>query len=299
MTAIEHVVSAKTAAGPHRERGKGVAAHIAVLLTPAGLLLGTIAICAAATLRMSFGIKNDEWGSWTTANYTGAMDPIYLRIFANTVVLAAASAVLAAALAFPVALVLARTSSAALRRVVLTCVMLPTLVSLLVQGYGWILILGPNGILNSLIRTISGAGQATTLLFSNTGVLLGLVQTSLPLAVLPTVGALEKIPIDIEEAAGVLGASRASVYRHIILPLAWPGLFTGMLLVFAFNIGAFAVPLLIGGLKVTTAALIIRDQMGVLLNWPLGSALSVLLMGITFAVLLLRRLLVPSFGRRA
>ena len=108
----------------------------------------------------------------------------------------------------------------------------------------------------------------------HSGVLLGLVQTTIPLAVLPIAAALGSIPIALEEAASVLGASRLRVYRTIILPLAWPGIAAGSVLVFGFNPGAFVVPLLLGGLKVTTIAVLIRNEMGPLLNWPLGAALA-------------------------
>ena len=271
--------------------------YASILITPAGVLIGLVLLCAAAVLRISFGTKNAEWTAWTVANWITLVEPLYLRVFAKTLGLAAASSILAVTVAFPVAVYMARTRSAALRRTILICVMLPMLVSLLVQSYGWIVILGPNGILNTVVGSLVDMAEPISLLFNDIGVLLGLVQTSLPLAVLPIASALRTIPPEVEEAASVLGASRATVYRTIILPLAWPGVVAAGLLVFAFNAGAFAVPLLIGGLKVTTAALLIRDEMGTLLNWPFGSVLSVVLMMITMAILLVRALLVSGRGQ--
>ncbi|TIS86010.1 ABC transporter permease [Mesorhizobium sp.] len=271
--------------------------YASVLIAPAGMLIGLVLLCAAAVLRISFGSKNAEWIAWTVESWIALFEPIYLRVFAKTLGLAAASSILAVVVAFPVAVYMARTRSAALRRTVLICVMLPMLVSLLVQSYGWIVILGPNGILNSVFSRLVDMTEPISLLFNDTGVLLGLVQTSLPLAVLPIASALRTISPEVEEAASVLGASRPAVYRTIILPLAWPGIVAGGLLVFAFNAGAFAVPLLIGGLKVTTAALLIRDEMGTLLNWPFGSVLSVVLMLITMAILFARRMLVSGRGQ--
>lgn len=267
-----------------------------LLFLPAAFFLVLVVVCALAVIRMSLGERNTEWTAWTLTNYAGLFEGFYLAIFAKTLTLAGASAVLAVMLGLPVALFLARTRSPALRHGVLMAVMLPMVINLIVQSYGWMVVLGPGGALNTLLAPLTGDRETTALLFNETGVLLGLVQTSLPLAVLPMASALAAIPRDLEEAANVLGASRPVVYTHIILPIAWPGIMAGALLVFAFNAGAFAVPLLLGGLKVTTVGLLIRDEMGTLLNWPLGSALSVVLMAIAMSIVALRRLVTGTRG---
>jgi putative spermidine/putrescine transport system permease protein len=102
-----------------------------------------------------------------------------------------------------------------------------------------------------------------------------------------------------EEAASVLGASRLQTYRDIILPLSRPGFTAGFILVFGFNVGAFVVPLLLGGVKVRTVAMVIRDQMGPLLNWPLGSALSVILICLATGVQMAHRLVFTTAERGA
>jgi putative spermidine/putrescine transport system permease protein len=262
----------------------------AALLLPAGLLIGLLLLCSASVLRMSLGERNAEWNGWSLASYVALLDGRYLRIVADTIWLAFLSAIITTAISLPIALAMTRTPSALARRAVLICVMLPMVVSLLVQSFGWMAILGPEGLLNLAAGVLTGQERSFSLLFNRTGVLLGLVQTTMPLAVLPIAASLGTIPIQLEEAAGVLGANRPSVYRHIILPLAWPGIAAGAILVFGFNTGAFVVPLLLGGLKVTTIAVVIRDQMGPLLNWPLGAALSVVLVVLALAVQALNRL---------
>lgn len=244
---------------------------------------------------MSFGEKHAEWSGWSLTNYAAIFEPFYLRILAVTLWYALLSAVITTVISFPLALYMARTHSEARRRIVLICIMLPMLVSLLVQSYGWMAILGPEGLLNRVAGPLLGAERPFALLFNGTGVMLGLIQTTIPLAVLPMVSSLRAIPPSLEEAAGVLGAPRWKVYRDIIIPIAWPGIAAGSLLVFGFNTGAFVVPLLLGGLKVTTIALAISDQMGTLLNWPMGSALSVMLIVVALATQSAYRLL----GRRA
>jgi putative spermidine/putrescine transport system permease protein len=267
----------------------------AALLLPAGVLIGLLLFCSLAVFRMSFGARNAEWSGWSLTSYAALLDGRYLRIVLDTIWLAFLSAILTTLISFPMALYMARTPSALTRRAVLICVMLPMLISLLVQSFGWMAILGPDGLLNQAARIVTGQERSFSLLFNRTGVLLGLIQTTVPLAVLPIAASLGTIPIQLEEAAGVLGAGRLCVYRYIILPLAWPGIAAGAILVFGFNTGAFVVPLLLGGLKVTTIAVVIRDQMGPLLNWPLGAALSVVLVALALAVQALNRL--PGRGR--
>jgi putative spermidine/putrescine transport system permease protein len=265
---------------------------IGLLLLPAGLLIGLLLVCSIAVIRMSLGEKNAEWSSWSLHAYVQLASARNIGIILDTIWMALLSAVITTIVAFPIALFMTRTASTLARRVVLISILLPMIVSLLVQSFGWMAILGPNGLLNQAVATVTGVEQAFSLLFNRTGVLLGLVQTTIPLAVLPIAAALRAIPVSLEEAADVLGANRVRTYRHIILPLAWPGMAAGAILVFGFNTGAFVVPLLLGGLKVTTIAVVIRDQMGSLFNWPLGAALSVVLVLLALGVQSLNRLVV-------
>lgn len=261
-----------------------------LLLAPAGLLIGLLGICSLLILRLSLSERGAEWSSWSLSAYAALAERYYLVIVLDTLWLALLSAVITVVVAFPIALYMTRTPSPLMRRAVLVAVMLPMVVSLLVQSFGWMAILGPEGLLNQALALMTGQQRAVSLLFNRTGVLLGLVQTTIPLAVLPTAAALAAIPIELEEAASELGASRLTAYRTIILPLAWPGIAAGCVLVFGFNTGAFVVPLLLGGLKVTTIAVLIRNEMGPSLNWPLGAALSVVLVTLALAIQALNRL---------
>ncbi|TIT04423.1 MAG: ABC transporter permease [Mesorhizobium sp.] len=268
--------------------------QIGLLLIPSGMLIGLLLVCALVVLRMSVGERDAEWTGWSLKAYVQLASARNIGIIIDTIWMALLSALITTLVAFPIALFLTRTTSTLARRVVLIAILLPMIISLLVQSFGWMAILGPNGLLNQAISAATGIERPLSLLFNRTGVLLGLVQTSIPLAVLPAAAALRSIPISLEEAANVLGANRIRTYRHIILPLAWPGMAAGAILVFGFNTGAFAVPLLLGGLKVTTIAVVIRDQMGSLSNWPLGAALSVLLILLALAVQSLNRLIVRT-----
>jgi putative spermidine/putrescine transport system permease protein len=250
------------------------------LLLPTGFFFCVLLGCSFAFLRLSFGTPGAEWTGWTLGNYAAIGHPVYLQSLGATFWLALVSAAISVLLAFPIALLMSRTTNRAVRSVLLVCVLLPMLMSVLIQSYGWIVILGPEGVVNRLLMSTGLLDRPLLFLFSGVGVLLGLVQTTIPMAVLPLASALAAIPTSLEEAAAVLGASRWRAYLHVIIPLAGPGILAASLLVFGFNTGAFVVPLLLGGLRVVTVPLHIRDQMGPLLNWPLGAALSMVLIAI-------------------
>jgi putative spermidine/putrescine transport system permease protein len=164
-------------------------------------------------------------------------------------------------------------------------ILLPLFLNLLFQSYGWLIILSPVGLLNQLLMYVGITDHPVLFLFNETGVLIGLVQTSFPLAVLPMASSLRTIPTSLEEAAMTLGANRWVVLRRIILPLSLPGIIGGSLLVFAFNTSAFVIPFLLGGRRVSMLAVLIRDQMGPLINWPFGGANAMVLVVITLTVL--------------
>jgi putative spermidine/putrescine transport system permease protein len=276
------------------QRGFGAEAKAALLLAPSGIFIAVLLICALTVIRLSFGEKGAEWTAWSLANYTALDERLYVKALWTTTRLSFLSAVIVVLLAFPIALCLARTRSLFIRRFLLICVLLPMLVSLLVQSYGWIVMLGPDGSINVFLKRVGVIEKSIPFLFSETGVLMAMVQTTIPLAILPIASALRNVSFAYEEAGSLLGASRLRVYQYIIIPLAMPGILAGSLLVFGFNMGAFVIPLLLGGLKVAMIAVLIRDQMGPLLNWPFGAALSVLLIGVALVVQIIYQSLVSQ-----
>jgi putative spermidine/putrescine transport system permease protein len=205
--------------------------------------------------------------------------------------------VCAVLLAIPVALAMARTESRLVRRLLLAGVLLPLLVNLLLQGYGWLVILGPAGLLNHALLGSGLVSRPVMWLYREHGVLLGLIQTAFPLAVLPMSSAMRAISVSYEEAAATLGASRWQTMRDIVLPLAMPGIVSGALLVFAYNASAFAVPLLLGGRRVPMLAVLVHDQVSPLLNWPAASASGVVLMVATLSLMALSQWLLRRMQR--
>jgi putative spermidine/putrescine transport system permease protein len=263
-----------------------------LLLSPVLLFLAVLAAAALAVIRMSVGSNGDEWRSVSLSSYADLATPYYMKSLWLTLRLAFQSTVLAVLLAIPVAIAMARAKSKLARRLLLTGVLLPLLVNLLLQSYGWLIILGPGGVLNNSLLALGIVQRPVQWLYRENGVLLGLIQTAFPLAALPMASALKAISGSYEEAAATMGASRWQILRHVLLPLAMPGILSGALLVFAYNASAFAVPLLLGGRRVSMLAVLVRDQITPLLNWPAASATSVVLMLATLAVMALSQKLV-------
>ena len=263
-----------------------------LLLAPILAFLAVLVAAALAVLRMSFGVAGNEWHAFTLQNYADLADSYFLRSLWLTLRLAFQSMVCAVLLAIPVALAMARTQSQMARRLLLAGVLLPLLVNLLLQGYGWLVILGPAGLLNHALSASGLIERPVLWLYRENGVLLGLIQTAFPLAVLPLSSAMRAVSRSYEEAAATLGATRWQTLRHVMLPLAMPGLVSGALLVFAYNASAFAVPLLLGGRRVPMLAVLVHDNVAPLLNWPAASASGVVLMIATLTVMAVSQRLV-------
>lgn len=254
-------------------------------LAPAGVFLALLVAGSLVILRISFAEKGAEWSSFSLTAYEGVFSSLYLRSILLTFRLSLVCTIITIVLAYPVAMFMAGVRSPSLRRLLLLCLLLPLLMNLVLQSYGWLVLLAPDGLLN---RGLTGFGltEAPILfLFNERGVGLGMVQTAFPLAVLPLASALARIPRSVQEAAALLGANRLRVIWEIVLPLSAPGLIAASLLVFAFNVSAFVIPFLLGGRRVSMLAVLIRDQMGPLLDWPLGAANAVILIVVTLAVL--------------
>lgn len=268
-----------------------------LLLAPILAFLTVLVAATLAVVRMSLGVSGNEWHAWTLRNYADLLDTYFLKSLWLTLRLAFQSMVCAVLLAIPVALAMARTRSRIARRLLLAGVLLPLLVNLLLQGYGWLVILGPAGVLNHALLASHLVSRPVMWLYREQGVLLGLIQTAFPLAVLPLSSAMRAVSCSYEEAAATLGATRWQTLRHVMLPLAMPGLVSGALLVFAYNASAFAVPLLLGGRRVPMLAVLVHDQVAPLLNWPAASASGVVLMTATLVVMAVSQRLVRSLQR--
>ena len=178
---------------------------------------------------------------------------------------------------FPLAYYIARTTP---RRqgILLLLVMIPFWTNFLVRTYAWMFILRTEGLLNTLLLKLGVIATPIELLYSNTAVVIGLVYGYLPFMVLPLFVALEQVDRTLVEAAWDLYATRWAVLWRIIVPLARPGIMAGCLLVFIPSLGAFLTPDLLGGARSMMVGNLIQHEFLVARDWPLGAAISCLLM---------------------
>jgi len=203
-------------------------------------------------------------------------DPYYLRVAGTTLALGCWVSVLTVVVAYPLALFLARTTSK-YKGLLTMFAIAPMLVSSVARTYGWMVVLGNQGLINTVLGGL-GLTDAPVQLSNNfLGVVIALVQIFLPYAVLAMSSGFGRLDADLELAAASLGAGRITRFLRITLPLTLPGVLTATLLVFVLTISAYVTPRLIGGGRVFVLAAEIYDQATNQLNWPLAAALSVVL----------------------
>jgi len=212
-------------------------------------------------------------------------EPLYWRLFLKSLAYAGLTALICLVLAYPLALLIARTR-ASRRNLMIMLVVLPFWSNFLIRVYAWMILLGPQGYLarglNGVLGWLGFAPQ--NLLFSPFAVVLVLVYVHLPFMVLPLYANLEKHDPLLLDAAQDLGASAWQRFWRVTWPLSLPGVYAGVALVFIPALGMFAVPDLVGGVNGIMIGNLIKQQFLDSRDWPFGAALSLVL---TFAVLLL------------
>lgn len=253
------------------------------------LALGFIAPLIAV-LAFSFAEPRtfDAFATFTLANYAEVFSPgnTTWTSFAWSLGFATATVSVLAVVAYPIALGLVRVFG---RWSALISIMFvfPLFISENVRLYGWVLFFIKNGVLDGTLKMLGGEGP--DVLFSPGMTLFGMAYTYLPFMLFPTVLGLSLLPRDVVDAARDLGASRFQAWREVELPLAMPGILIGMLLTFVLAAGAVAESKIVGGQSVIVITHDIEIAFTYSQNWPLGSALAVLLTvmigGLTLAAL--------------
>ena len=241
---------------------------IAFYLLPL-LLLGAVSLATR-------GKEGIVW-DFTLANFLRFFEPLYLKVFLRSVLLAGTATFLCAVLAFPLSWWMARLKRP-WRDTVVLLVLIPFWTNILVRLYAWMFILGHGGLLNTMLVHLGVLDKPMQVLFTQPAVLLGLVYGQLPFMVLPLYATLEKIDSSLIDAARDLYAPPLQVFRKVLLPLSLPGLVAGSVLVFTCILCDFVTPDLMGGAKQTMIGNVIAQQYLVVRDWPCGSALSIIQM---------------------
>jgi spermidine/putrescine transport system permease protein len=278
-------------------------------LLPGGLwLVGFFLAPLTLVWLFSFGERSgpvDILITGTLENYLKALDPIYLSLLWKSFWIAALATAIVLVVAFPVAIVVSF-APPHLKPLLLLLVILPFWTNLLIRTYAMIAVLRTRGYVNFGLESLwnglaAGLGalglgalpafQPLELLYNNAAVVIGIVYVYLPFMVLPLYATLERLDRSYLEASLDLGAGQWRTFLSIVVPLARPGIVSGVILVFIPALGTFLISDLLGGPDSQLIGNVIERQFKAANNWPLGAALSFLLMYLTFAALALRAFL--------
>jgi putative spermidine/putrescine transport system permease protein len=223
--------------------------------------------------------------AFTLENYQEFLtDPFYQQELLRTVRLGVVITALTLVATYPIALFLARTRSR-WRGLLVALAIAPLLTSTVVRTYGWLVILGNDGLVNGALLSLGLIDHPLRLINDEIGVVIGLVQILMPYMALGLLSGFGRINPDVEEAAMSLGANPLRTFWRVTLPLSMPGIATGVLLVFVLTISSFVTPQLLGGGRVFLMATEIYDQATYTLDWPFAAAISFLLL-ILFGVVI-------------
>lgn len=291
------------------------AAFAAIALPPLTWLLLFFLIPLAVIWAYSFGentgpVTIDLTG--TFANYLRAIEPIYLEIFWKSILIAGLTTMLCLVIGFPVALAIAFASPRT-KTWLLMLIMLPFWTNLLIRTFALVAVLRENGYVNFALEWLwNNASWAMTLagfqplgefeplklLYNNAAVVVGLVYVHLPFMVLPLYSALDRMDRSLMEASLDLGAGHLRTILLVVVPLAAPGIASGVLITFIPALGAYLTPDLLGGTDSQMIANVIERQFKRANDWPFGAALSFLLMYLTFIAIAIQTTLQRRADRR-
>jgi spermidine/putrescine transport system permease protein len=225
---------------------------------------------------------------WNLQNYAKLFQhPIYAQVLFRSMRIAAGVTPLSLLLGYPVAYYM---SFHAGRRkdLLYQLVIVPLWVSYLVRGYAWKTILGSEGVLNGFLQYLHIThAPVSFFLYSPFAVVLMLTHIYTPFVFLPLYASLEHIPRNLIEASHDLGASPRATFLRVVLPLSLPGLLAGATFAFVLTLGDFLAPQLVGGPSSIMIANIVQSLFGTAYDWPLGAAISVLILILTISLLFL------------
>jgi spermidine/putrescine transport system permease protein len=227
--------------------------------------------------------------------YQRLWDPIYLKIYRDTLLMAFTGTLGCLLLGLPFAYFLA-TRTSKYKTLLFFLVIVPFWTSLLIRTYSWVLILGEQGPLSSLLLDLKLIGQPLDILYTSKAVFIGIVYDYLPLMVFPLYVAVERIDRSLIEASRDLGCGRWETFRRVTLPLILPGIVTGSLLTFIPMMGEYVVPTILGGAKSFLVGSLIANEILTAIDWPFGAAVS---MGLIAVMLVLISLYLGFMGRKA
>lgn len=251
------------------------------LFAPMAVLLGLFVLSVFQLAWSSFAIGGFKLYGEIVA------DPIIQRVLVRTVLIALATTVVSALLAYPLALFLSRSPN---RNIWLILVISPWLVSIVVRTFGWMVLLGNRGAVNSFAVWIGLLSEPVRILYSPGAVVLGLAHVFIPFVVIAILSSLLQQDRRLEEAGRILGGTRWQTFSRITLPLSVPGVVNGCSLVLLMSTGAIVTPLLLGGIRDRMVGTQIYTEIFSVFSFERASAISIILLVVALALVLPLRL---------
>ena len=257
---------------------------ILTMVGPVSLwLLFFVAVPLLYVMVMSFCSIDSNYDivfSFTLANYNSLLDADYLQIYVQSLVIALLATAICLLLGYPFAFLISRTFQSK-KTILYMMVIIPFWTNSLIRIYGWRTFLGASGWLNLLLESLHLINSPLELLFNRGATVLGMAYVLFPFMVLPLYTAIEKLDQAQLEASSDLGARGPATFFNVILPQTMSGVFSGCIMVFIPSLGYFYVADILGGGNSDVIGNLIERQFQSGNNWPLGAALSIILIAIT------------------
>ena len=235
----------------------------------ASLFLAPLLMLVAVTFFNDDKITQLGFAQW--AKFFG--DPFHYKVIADTLLLGVKAVCATVIVGYPLALVFLDLSQR-LQKVLIFIIVLPLLLSVVVRTFAWIVVLGREGLVNTLLMNLGLISEPLRLLQTELGLVISLTQIEMPLMLLPLISVMSRLDPNLRDASAALGASRWRTLFTVIVPLSMPGLIAGCLLVFASATTAFISQTVIGGVRLIYLPLLIWQQSLVVFNWPFAAVAS-------------------------
>ena len=237
--------------------------------------------------------------TFTTENYSRAVEGLYLDVLWASLKIAGITTVLALLLGYPAAMFIATRRSARVRTALLVLCVLPFWTSLLIRTYAWIVLLNEQGLINDWLMGIGVIDAPASLLYTEGAIVLGLLYGYLPLMILPLYAAIERLDPEVREAATDLGAGAVRRFFTVTVPLTRAGIVAGCIFVFIPSLGNFIVPDLLGGGKSSMVGNLIQNEFLRTRDWPFGATIAVAVIVLLIVVVALQAWLLNRDRREA
>ncbi len=249
-------------------------------------LLAFVAVPLLYILIMGFCTTDEFYNvvySFTFDNFQAMLDPDYLKIYGQSIVIALMTTIVCLCLAYPFSYLISRTFKSK-KTLLYMLIIIPFWTNSLIRIYGWRTFLSASGQLNSFLMAAGLASEPVQFLYNQACTIFGMVYEMFPFMVLPLYAAIEKLDESQVEASHDLGANMVTTLFKVVVPQTMSGIFSGCIMVFIPSLGAFYISDILGGGNADVIGNLIQRQFQSANDWPLGAALSILLIFITLAL---------------